>query len=342
MSRWLLTGGAGFLGLHMCRALTEKGETVVSYDIVPIPPDEKVPGVTEFLGDIRDTAKLRSAMNGVDYVVHAAAALGHGSAEEIVAVNGDGTRLVLECCAASGVKRLVYMSSAAVYGVPKFNPIYEDAPLKPVGPYGIAKTEAERHCIEAKGIETVRIRPRSFIGAGRLGIFQILFDWIEFGKRIYVLGDGTNLFQLLDVRDLGEAVYMAARHGRTGEVYNVGAGDYGSVNADLGSLLDHAGTGSRIAHIPATPAKTALAILEKLHISPLDRWIYETADQDFFVSIAKAQQDLGYAPKFSNQATLIDTYDWYLRKGKQMAQRVGTGNRMAWKQGALKLLKMVS
>jgi nucleoside-diphosphate-sugar epimerase len=281
-------------------------------------------------------------MDGVDYVVHAAAALGLGSAEEIVSVNGEGTRLVLECCASAGVKRLLYMSSAAIYGIPKRHPIYEDAPLDPIGPYGIAKAEAERHCIQARGVETIRIRPRSFVGNGRLGIFQILFDWIECGKRIYVLGDGTNVFQLLEVRDLVEAVYMAALRGHNGEVYNIGAAEYGTVNADLGALLHHAGTGSRIAHIPSTPAKAALAFLERLHFSPLDRWIYETADQDFFVSIVKAREELGYAPKFSNQAALIGTYDWYLREGKQMAQQIGTGNRMAWKQGALKLLKMVS
>jgi dTDP-D-glucose 4,6-dehydratase len=114
------------------------------------------------------------------------------------------------------------------------------------------------------------------------------------------------------------------------------------VNEDLGALLTHAGTGSRIAHIPARPAKTALGILSALHLSPVYRWVYDTADQDSYVGIDKAQKELGWQPKYSNQDAMINTYDWYLREGKELAKQTGTSHRVAWKQGALQLLKMVS
>lgn len=338
--RWLVTGGAGFFGVHMCRGLIERGQDVISYDIVPFPAGEGVAGVEEAIGDIRDSETLERSMRGVDYVVHAAAALALAPPEEIDAVNAEGTRLVLESAARAGVRRVIFMGSCAVYGMPREHPVYESHPLDPMGVYGAAKARAEAYCREAEGIEVVRIRPKSFIGTGRLGIFQILFDWIESGKKIPVFGDGENRFQLLEVRDLVEATWLAALHGRAGEVYNIGATRFGTVNEDLGALLEHARTGSRLLHVPARPVKAVLSVLEKLHLSPVYRWVYDTADQDSFVSCDKAEADFGFAPTFSNREALINTYAWYLEQGREMARRYGTGHRVAWKQGVLRLVKI--
>jgi nucleoside-diphosphate-sugar epimerase len=337
--RWLISGGSGFLGVHLCRSLRARGQEVTAYDIADFPADEKIDGVGVVAGDVRDGAALERALTGVDYVVHAAAALALAAPEEIASVNAEGTKTVLEAAARAGVKRVVYIGTTAVYGMPRFHPIGEDAPLDPMGPYGIAKARAEQYCVDAKGVETVRIRPKSFIGSGRLGIFQILFDWIESGKKIPVLGDGENRFQLMEVRDLADAVWLAALNGRPGEVYNVGAAEFGTVNQDLGALLEHAGTGSRILHLPSRPTKAILAALSAMRLSPVYRWVYDTADQDSFVSTDKAQRELGWRPQFSNRQAMIATYDWYLREGKRMAQMTGTSHRVAWKQGALRLVK---
>lgn len=337
--RWLVTGGSGFFGVHMCRGLLDNGQIVVPYDIVPFPKEEQIKGLATVVGDIRDAGKLAQHLEGVDFVVHAAAALALADPAEIQSVNAEGTRLVLEAAARAGVKRVIYIGTTAVYGMPKTHPIYENMTLDPMGPYGIAKAQAERYCADATGVETVRIRPKSFIGTGRLGIFQVLFDWIESGKRIPVLGDGNNRFQLLEVRDLVSAAYLAALKGRDKEVYNIGAAEFGTVNEDLGGLLDYAKTGSRILHVPSAPTKAILAALEALRISPVYRWVYDTADQDSFVSIEKAQRELGWMPKFSNRQALIDTYAWYLTDGKEMAKQSGTSHRVAWKQGALRVVK---
>ncbi|MGA7761905.1 MAG: NAD-dependent epimerase/dehydratase family protein [Candidatus Binataceae bacterium] len=339
--RWLVTGGAGFLGVHIDRGLIERGQEVTSYDIAGFPHDEKVEGVRIVQGDVRDKDHLARQLAGVDFVVHAAAALALAAPEVINEVNAEGTRMVLEGCARAGVKRVVYIGSTAVYGMPRFHPIYENSALEPMGDYGIAKAKAERYCVEATGVETVRIRPKSFIGTGRLGIFQILFDWIESGKKIPVLGNGENRFQLLEVRDLVEALYLAALRGRDKEVYNIGAADFGTVNEDLGALLKYANTGSKIFHIPSKPAKAILAAFSALHLSPVYRWVYDTADQDSFVSIEKAQKELGWRPRYSNQEAMINTYAWYLREGKEMAKQTGTSHRVAWKQGVLRLVKAV-
>lgn len=339
--RWLVTGGAGFLGVHLCRGLVERHQEVVAFDVAPFPIEEKAEGIRFVCGDIRDTAALTRELPGVDFVVHAAAALALAPPAEIDQVNAEGTRIVLGACARAGVKRVVYIGTTAVYGMPKYHPTFENAPLNPMGHYGISKAEAESYCTAATGIETVRIRPKSFIGMGRLGIFQILFDWIESGKKIPVLGDGNNRFQLMDVRDLVEAIYLAAQAGRDKEVYNVGASTFGTVNEDLGALLAYARSGSRILNVPSQPTKMILAVLSALHLSPIYRWVYDTADQDSIVSIEKAQRDLGWQPRFSNVDAMINTYAWYLAKGKEMAKQTGTRHRVAWKQGVLGLAKAV-
>lgn len=107
-------------------------------------------------------------------------------------------------------------------------------------------------------------------------------------------------------------------------------------------MLAAAGTGSKIRHIPSGPAKMLLGILSTLRLSPIYRWVYDTADQDSYVSIDKAVNELGWTPKMSNQDALINTYKWYLKEGKLMAQQTGTSHRVAWKQGVLKVVKAFS
>src|SRR5271167_353404 len=112
--RWLVTGGAGFLGVHMCRGLADRGQEVAVYDIAPFPPAEKVDGIHLVRGDVRDSKELARHLAGVDFVVHAAAALALASREEIERVNAEGTRIVIEECAKARVKRVVYVGTTAV------------------------------------------------------------------------------------------------------------------------------------------------------------------------------------------------------------------------------------
>lgn len=340
--KWLITGGAGFFGIHMGRYLLSCQQEVISYDRQSIPKEENLPGITQIQADLLNQDALANALKGVDYVIHAAAELSLAPVDRIQAVNAEGTKLILDLCAKANVKRVIYISSTSIYGMPKSHPVYETSALDPMGDYGMAKFKAEQYCQQAKNIDAIIIRPKSFIGSGRLGIFQILFDWIECGKRIYVLGDGHNRFQLLDVRDLAEACFLAAMKAKEREVYNIGASQFATVNEDLGALLAHAKTKSRIVHIPAKPTKKLLYLLEKLHLSPLYRWVYDTADQDSWVSTEKAQKDFDWQPSFSNQDALINTYDWYLKEGKKLAQTTGTSHRVAWKQGILSFIKAIS
>ena len=151
--RVLVTGGSGFLGINLIRYLFEQGvEDVVSLDLEPFdyPEQDRVRAVT---GDIRDRAAVDGVMEGVTWVVHTAAALPLYKPEDIYSTDIDGTRTVLEAAEAAGVERFVQISSTAVYGIPDHHPLCEEDKLIGVGPYGIAKIEAEKVCFEfrAKG-----------------------------------------------------------------------------------------------------------------------------------------------------------------------------------------------
>jgi nucleoside-diphosphate-sugar epimerase len=297
--------------------------------------------VVEIHGDMRDAAKARELAEGADVLIHAAAALPiRGSRREIMSVNTDGTATLLAAARDAGAGRFLFISSTAVYGIPKVHPLSEDAPLIGVGPYGESKIAAEG-LVRASGLDTVIIRPKTFLGPERLGVFEILFDWIREGKRIPMLGSGNNRYQLLAVEDLVDAIVRAATADVPGEVFNVGATDFGTVRTDLQALIDHAGTESRLRPVPARPAEIALRALELAKLSPLGEWHYKTASRDSFVDVSKAERLLGWRPTKSNPQTLIENYDWYTANRAQM-KRAGVTHRVPWNQQALSWLKRVS
>ena len=340
---WAISGGAGFLGLHLARRLAADRHDVRSLDLVPL--DEPGVDVEELRGDIRDEAACRELVDGARVLVHAAAALPiRGSRAEIRSVNVDGTLTLLAAAVEAGVKRVVFVSSTAVYGVPEKHPIEEDDPLEGVGHYGESKIAADEVCraFMRRGLECVILRPKTFIGPERLGVFEILFDWIREGRRIYVLGDGANHYQLLAVEDLVEAIVLAARkRAAAGETLNVGAKEFGTVRSDLQALIDHAGSSSRITPVPAKPSEVILRGLELARLSPLVEWHYKTAHRDSFVDVALAEQVLGWKPRLSNADALIETYDWYLAHRHELADG-GVTHRVPWNQRALGVLKRIS
>lgn len=337
---YLITGGAGFLGFHCARGIAARGGKSVIYDIVPIETSTYPSGVAYVKGDARDRAKLAEALRSVDIVIHAAAALPLYSAEEIFSVNVDGTRTVLEECEKAGIKRVVFISSTAVYGVPKKHPIFEDDALVGVGPYGASKIAAEEVCEEfrLRGLCVPIIRPKTFIGVERLGVFQILFEWARKGKKIPIIGSGDNRYQLLEVEDLVEAILLAATAPAelANGAFNVGAEEFGTVREDVGALCAYAGFGARPVGIPAWLVKPVLRLLEKIKLSPLYQWVYDTADYDSFVSVDKIKQKLGWRAARSNAEALINAYKWYLAHYREIEGKSGVTHRVAWNQGALK------
>lgn len=350
----LITGGAGFFGLHMARKLLMDGHEVVLLDIAdfdlseyetlgePLPQGWEQ-RVSFRKGDVRNPKDVDSALESVDAVIHAAAALPLWHPRDIITTNVDGTRVVLECSRAKGIDKVIFISSTAVYGIPEKHPLYEDDPLDGVGPYGKSKIAAEQICLQFRrqGMIVPIVRPKTFIGPGRLGVFQILFDWVERGKPIPVIGTGLNRYQLLDVDDLTDAVMkmLTLPEDAVNDTFNIGAEKFGTVRDDVQALCDHAGTGAFVVPTPAGFVKATLRALEVLKLSPLYKWVYGTADKDSFVAIDKAKAKLGWQPRYSNADALCRTYDWYLAHKEELQGRTGVTHRVAWSQGALRLVR---
>lgn len=342
---YLITGGAGFLGINMVRYLLERGHDVVSLDIAPFDYPER-DRIREVRGDIRDKAAVENAMQGVNIVIHSAAALPLYSEEDIFSTDIDGTRNVIESAFQHGVERFIQISSTAVYGIPDHHPLYEDDKLDGVGPYGKAKIEAEQVCIayREKGMCVPVVRPKSFIGPERLGVFALFYDWAKDGRGFPMIGSGNNRYQLLDVEDLCDAIYLCATLDRdtVNDTFNIGAAEFTTMKEDYQAVLDYAGFGRKIVGFPGmdVPMIWTLRALEALNLSPLYRWVYETANKDSFVSIDKAVRVLGFTPKYSNKDALVRNYKWYLDNVAKFEGQTGVSHRVPWSQGILKLAKM--
>lgn len=340
----LITGGAGFLGINLVRYLLAKGHAVKSLDIADFSYPERSQ-ITEIRGDIRDRKAVDGAMEGVQIVVHTAAALPLYKPEDIFSTDIDGTRNILDSAYQHQVERVIHISSTAVYGIPDHHPLLENDKLDGVGPYGQAKIKAEEVCLEyrKKGMCAPIIRPKSFVGPERLGVFALFYDWAKDGHNFPMLGSGKNRYQLLDVEDLCDAIYLCATLDRdvVNDTFNIGAKAFTTMKEDYQAVLDYAGHQKHIVPLPAAPAIWTLRVLEALKLSPLYKWVYETASKDSFVSIEKAEKVLGYAPKYSNKDAMIRNYQWYIANLAKFEHQSGISHRVPWSQGVLKVAKLV-
>lgn len=339
----LVTGGSGFLGINLIRHLRAKGETDIrSLDIVPFDYPEK-DCVDLHTGDIRDVAAVARAMDGVSMVIHTAAALPLYSERDIMTTDVDGTRNLLAAAKKAGVARFVMISSTAVYGIPDHHPLLETDKLTGVGPYGRAKIAAEEECLafREQGMCVPIIRPKSFIGPERLGVFALFYDWAYTGHGFPMIGNGRNRYQLLDVEDLCEAIWltMTLPAAVVNDTFNIGAKEFTTMREDYQAVLDDAGHGKKIRGFPAAPMIWTLRFLELLKLSPLYKWVYETASEDSFVSIEKAERVLGFRPKYSNKEALVRNYRWYVANLDAFRNASGVSHRVPWKQGILRLAK---
>ncbi len=337
---YLVTGGSGFCGVEIVRHLIAKGQRVRVLDIEPPPGDM----IVEFArADVRDAAAVSQACRGVDKVIHTAAKVPISKAgRQFWEVNVEGTRHVLQAALENKVSKVVHLSSSAVQ-MSEVNPVDEDAPYHPVGLYAKTKMEAEKVCREyaAKGLTVDMLRPRTVVGLGRLGIFDILFDWISEGRNIYILGSGKNKIQFLHSEDLAACCYLSSVTPGS-HVFNVGSKEYGPLREDLGALIAHAGTGSRIVSLPVGPCLLTLAALDALRLSPLASWHYRTYHRDFYFTNRRAREVLGWSPRYGNREILKTAYTSYVEARGHAGAGYGTSHRKALKQGVLKFLKSIS
>ena len=313
MSTVLVTGGAGYFGTILVDRALARGDTVKVLDLNrPEPRDQPVEAI---VADVRDRDAVQEACRGVDVVHHNVAQVPLAKDRELFeSVNVLGTANVLLAARDAGVRKVVHTSSSAIFGVPDANPVTEDTPGKPLEAYGRAKLEAEALCREAaaSGVDVTIIRPRTILGHGRLGIMAILFEFVAEGAPVFVLGGGANTYQFVHADDLADACLLAAdRPGAT--TYNIGATEFGTMRQLLQSLVDHAGTGSRVRSLPAAPAKAGMRALSLVGQAPFAPYHWLMYAESLWFDTTKARTELGWEPTHSNASALIESYEWFLQ-----------------------------
>lgn len=336
----LVTGGAGYFGSRLVESLVARGRRCRIFDLhVP----SRVPhGVEVHVGDVRDEQAVYRACVGVEQVHHTIAQVPLAKDRDLFdSVNRGGTEKLLRACAEAGVRKVIYTSSSAVLGVPERNPVTEDAAPKPMEAYGRAKFEGEQLCRHyvAKGLDVTIIRPRTILGHGRLGIFQILFEWIREGANVPVLGAGTNRYQFVHAEDLVDACLRAAERSGPG-LYHCGARDFGTMRESLEALCRHAGTGSKVRSVPMRLAEWGMRWSGAMGISPLGAYHALMYGRSLWFDCERARRELGWEPRHSNESMLIESYEWYLKHRDEVLAGVeGSPHRRGVRQGVLSWVK---
>jgi nucleoside-diphosphate-sugar epimerase len=339
-SRALITGGSGYFGSVLRDRLLARGSRVRVFDLADAA--DRAINVEFVAGDIRDPARVKVACDECDVVYHCVAQVPLAKDRKLFhSVNVEGTEVLLEAAAAAHVAKVIYVSSSAVFGVPESNPVSERTDPAPAEAYGQAKLEGEHLCTRFadRGLDVSIIRPRTIMGHGRLGIFQILFEWIRTGCNIPVLGHGDNIYQFVHADDLAEACILAAsRPGAT--IYNCGTDRFGRMREVLEHLCAHAATGSQVKNVPMAPAVLLMKLTSALALSPLGPYHALMYGRSLYFDITKARTELGWQPRFSNNDMFVQSYEWYLAHREAVLQSHGTSHhRSGVRQGALSLVK---
>ena len=337
---FLVTGGSGFFGEKLVKKLLESGHKVTCFDLNK--PNFLHPNLKFHQGDIRDPRAVNEVVQSVDVVHHNVAQVPVAKDRKLFwSVNYDGMKNILAASLENNVRRFVYTSSSAVFGIPDENPVTNLTNPNPKEEYGKAKLAAERLCIEyqKKGLSCSIIRPRTVLGMGRLGIFQILFEWIYQGRNIPVLGFGDNIYQFVHADDLAKACIAAGNADRTG-TFNIGTDRFGSMREVLEHLADYAGTGSQVKSVPAKFAEIGMKITSAVGLSPLGSYHSLMYGRSMYFDIEESKKALDFTPVYSNNEMFESTYDWYCDRRDDIisGKLEGSKHQSAMKQKILQIV----
>lgn len=313
MARYLVTGGAGFIGSNIAEKLVELGEDVVVFDNLSTGHEGNIEHFANDIrfvkGDIRNASEVRKALEGVDYVLHQAAlASVPRSIDDPVLVNEvnvGGTLTVLEESRQAGVKGLVYAASSSAYGDSEALPKKEDMLPAPLSPYAVSKLVGEHYCSvysTVYGMPTVSVRyfnvfgPRQDPASQYAAVIPIFVTNLLEGKAPTIYGDGEQSRDFTYVGNVVKANIMAARWEKAaGQVMNVACGGRFTLNELYRMLCELTGVS-----IDPIYAETRVGDVKHSH-----------------ADISMAEQLLGYSVETGFEEGLKSTVDWYRQSGKR-------------------------
>tara|TARA_B100000780_G_scaffold274420_1_gene239428 strand:- start:404 stop:1465 length:1062 start_codon:yes stop_codon:yes gene_type:complete len=308
---YLVTGGAGFFGEIILKELLLRGNKVRSFDLNS--PNLIHPNLDVVKGDVRDKKIVDSIFENINVVHHNIAQVPLAKNKELFwSVNYDGTENLLKSALRNKVNHFVYTSSSAVYGVPVNNPVNDSSETVPAEEYGKAKLAGEKLCREyrSKGLNCSVIRPRTILGKGRLGIFQILFEWIYLGLNVPVFDGGDNIYQFIHARDLANACISAGEKSN-GDIYNIGTTNYASIKDAIQYVIDSSGSGSKIKSVSSKHITWLMNATSIIGLSPLGSYHALMYGKNFYFDTSRAEKQLNFSATYSNNEMFLESYKWY-------------------------------
>lgn len=310
MSRFVVTGGAGFIGGHITELLVAEGHQVTVFDDFSTGSADNLAAVADRIdivrGDIRDIDALNQVMRGADYVIHQAADISaKRSVEDPVftnSVNVDGTLNVLISARDAGVRRLVFASSCAVYGDTGRRPQREDFVPQPLSPYGASKMAGEHYVAvfnQIYGLETVRLRyfnvfgPRQNPDSQYAAVIPKFITRTLRGEQLHVYGDGEQTRDFVYVENVAQANYLACfADSAPGEVFNIASEQTITINELVEALGRIAGKKPDVVYDPP--------VIGDIRFSASD--------------ISRARSLLGFSPTVTPWEGLERTFAYFAAK----------------------------
>ena len=332
----------------MKRRLLAEGYAVVNIDLVR---DADVASAAHenlrsVQGDIRDAAALAGVFSGGDVVavMHCAAMLAHDaiSEQDLWTSNVDGTRRVAEAARAAGVKKVVYISTNCLWGSNLGHEVAEDEVPEPVEVYGRSKLAGEEVLREFTDLDVVTIRCPTIIDSGRLGLLAILFEFIDDGKKVWVVGDGGNKYQFIYAQDLATACVQAMAYAGS-DLFHIGSADVVSLGDVYRAVIKAAGTKARVAKLPKAPTIAAMKLAHRLGVSPLGPYHYRMIAEDFVFDTRRIRERLGWRPTLTNEEMMVKAYEYYSARRKEIERRADvSAHSKAAPMGVIRVLKWFS
>src|SRR5215831_3453663 len=263
----LVTGGAGFIGSNVVRLLLDSGRSVTVLDNLSTGYRRNIDetAVRFIEGDVRDADRVVQAAKGADVIIHMAASVGNQRSltdpRADTAVNALGTLNVLEAARAVGVRKVVYSSSAGIFGELRTLPIAENHPVEPDSPYGVSKLAGEKHCLAYSrlyGLEAICLRYFNVYGVNQRfdaygNVIPIFATLLLRGEPLTVFGDGEQTRDFINVADVARANVLAACNRGVSGAFNLGSGTAVTVNHLVQLLEQAAGRRARVQHGPPRP-----------------------------------------------------------------------------------------
>ena len=339
----LVTGAAGYFGEIIAEDLISRGHEVIGIDRL----NQRHPTSFHFRQtDIRDEPALNLIFNEFKphAVIHAAAVLAHErpSEQDLWTSNVDGTRILADIAIQFGCESFVFLSSNCLWANAFQFPVSEQEPPEPIEIYGKSKLEGERILqTRADKIRMVIMRSPTIVAAGRLGLLGILFQFIEEGRRVYVVGSGNNRYQFIYAPDYCDAITKMLKTKLSG-VYNVGSMDVPRMADSFQYVIDQTKSQARLVRIPHGITIFFLRILHTLRISPLGPYQYRMIASSFEFDTSKIQSATDWRPTKTNNEMLLEAFQYYQANKASTHDLTASAHNRVARGGLIDLLRRLS